>query len=165
VIRVGDKYIYNPKGSIPRTYEKYRGATVEVVEMLRKPKIQTNSGKCWFTDAESLDPLPGEPAPTFEDKPIGEYVEHIITFDEEDVAPFEDTYENKIHPDHYTAGMEPIDYIRTFMSREEFNAFCTGNVIKYVTRHNKKNGLEDLKKAARYIQYMIDYEDDKNAEA
>ena len=33
--------------------------------------------------------------------------------------------------------------------------YFSGNVIKYVARHQKKNGLEDLKKARHYIDKLI----------
>ncbi len=34
--------------------------------------------------------------------------------------------------------------------------FCVGNIIKYVTRYRHKGGVEDLKKAKWYIDYMIE---------
>ena len=34
--------------------------------------------------------------------------------------------------------------------------WCEGNIIKYTTRHNFKNGLEDLKKARHYIDLLIE---------
>ena len=34
--------------------------------------------------------------------------------------------------------------------------FIEGNVIKYVTRHKAKNGLEDLQKAQEYLKRLID---------
>lgn len=34
--------------------------------------------------------------------------------------------------------------------------YLEGNVIKYVCRHSKKNGLEDLKKAKHYIDIIIE---------
>ncbi|MNU03291.1 hypothetical protein D3C72_2472560 [compost metagenome] len=33
-----------------------------------------------------------------------------------------------------------------------------GNVIKYVTRWRKKNGLEDLKKAKHYLELLMELE-------
>jgi len=33
--------------------------------------------------------------------------------------------------------------------------YFQGNVIKYVTRFKRKNGLEDLKKAEWYLQRLI----------
>ena len=32
-----------------------------------------------------------------------------------------------------------------------------GNVIKYVVRHDQKNGRQDLEKAIHYLQLMIEY--------
>lgn len=37
--------------------------------------------------------------------------------------------------------------------------FWEGNVIKYVMRYRNKNGVEDLRKALDYLQYLIDRED------
>jgi len=55
-------------------------------------------------------------------------------------------------PNHYTqGGIEPIDYILA----NDLD-FLEGNVVKYVTRHKFKNGLEDLKKAEYYLKALID---------
>jgi len=53
-------------------------------------------------------------------------------------------------PDHYHTTIEPWDYI----AANEMD-FFSGNVIKYVTRWRKKNGVEDLMKARTYIDKMI----------
>lgn len=61
---------------------------------------------------------------------------------------------NKTHPEHYAQqGIEPIDYIEA----NKLN-FSEGNVVKYVTRHRKKNGKEDLLKARWYINRLIETE-------
>jgi hypothetical protein len=36
--------------------------------------------------------------------------------------------------------------------------FCEGNIIKYVCRHKKKGGLEDLLKARHYLDLLIEGE-------
>jgi len=36
--------------------------------------------------------------------------------------------------------------------------FCEGNVVKYISRWNKKGGSEDLRKAIRYIEILLDNE-------
>ena len=46
--------------------------------------------------------------------------------------------------------IEPIDYI----VGNNLN-FCEGNVIKYITRYKEKGGIEDLKKAKQYIDFII----------
>lgn len=56
-----------------------------------------------------------------------------------------------INPNHYKQGsIEVIDYILD----QKFN-YMEGNVIKYVSRYKKKNGLEDLKKAQWYLQKLM----------
>ena len=40
------------------------------------------------------------------------------------------------------------------MSKEEFNGFLRGNVIKYIARD--KGGVEDLKKARHYLDKLIE---------
>ena len=62
------------------------------------------------------------------------------------------------HPNHYQSeeGIEVIDVIRAFT--KDLNgaeAFDIGNVIKYVLRYKKKNGVEDLKKAVWYLNDVI----------
>lgn len=36
--------------------------------------------------------------------------------------------------------------------------YLAGNVIKYVCRYKEKNGVEDLRKAAHYLQKLIETE-------
>lgn len=56
-----------------------------------------------------------------------------------------------ILPHHYSRfKIEPVRFIA-----ENGIPFMPGNVIKYVCRHDAKNGVEDLKKARRYLDMMI----------
>ena len=57
---------------------------------------------------------------------------------------------------HDQAVVECIDHIES----HAFD-FLEGNVIKYVTRYESKNGLEDLRKAAWYLQRLIKREENK----
>lgn len=61
------------------------------------------------------------------------------------------------HPSHYTSGaVECIDAIEsavTGLSGAE--AVLTAQVIKYLWRWKKKNGLEDLRKARWYLDRLI----------
>lgn len=62
-----------------------------------------------------------------------------------------------INPDHYKdGGIQTIDYIEAKGLGRGFNA---GNVIKYVSRYRKKNGLEDLNKALWYLKRLIGLEE------
>lgn len=58
---------------------------------------------------------------------------------------------NPINPSHYHTPIQPLDFI-------EANGmnFLEGNIIKYITRYKKKNGLEDLKKAQFYLNRLIE---------
>lgn len=56
------------------------------------------------------------------------------------------------HPKHYTFGIEVIDAIESWGL-----GFHLGNVVKYVSRAaHKGNELEDLRKAAWYLQRKIE---------
>ena len=62
------------------------------------------------------------------------------------------------HPEHYKAknGLEAIDMIAAFTEGlKGMEAVCTANALKYLCRWHKKNGVEDLKKAEWYIEYLI----------
>lgn len=70
--------------------------------------------------------------------------------------------DNVNHPDHYISesGLETIDVIKAFTGNcVGIEAVCTANVIKYICRWKKKNGIEDLKKAEWYLNYLIRYEE------
>lgn len=57
------------------------------------------------------------------------------------------------NPDHYHTEIQPIDYILANKL-----PFCEGNVVKYITRWREKGGVEDLKKAKQYIEFLINQE-------
>ena len=57
-------------------------------------------------------------------------------------------------PMHYNqVGVEPIDYII-----KNKLSYCEGNVVKYISRWRFKGGIQDLKKAKQYIDFIIDKE-------
>ena len=57
------------------------------------------------------------------------------------------------HPSHYKGNkFECIDVMLDTFSKEEVEAFCKLNAFKYLYRANKKNGMEDMKKAEWYIK-------------
>lgn len=63
---------------------------------------------------------------------------------------------NVNHPKHYAIvdGVEAIDIIKVILG-DGFKDYCYGNVIKYILRAEKKNGVEDFKKAQVYLDWMI----------
>lgn len=67
--------------------------------------------------------------------------------------------DNINHPEHYKTenGLETIDVIEAFTEGlQGGEATNTGNILKYMCRWKKKNGLEDLKKAQWYLNRLID---------
>lgn len=62
-----------------------------------------------------------------------------------------------VSPSHYNKnGIEAWDAIKASMTKEEWEGYCKGNIEKYIWRYRYKNGLEDLKKAQRYLEKLID---------
>lgn len=87
---------------------------------------------------------------------------------------YESTDKMVSHPDHYQSqqGLEVIDIIEAFTADlKGIEATDTGNIIKYILRWPKKNGLQDLEKAKWYLTHLIDRlekkkkENDKNVES
>lgn len=69
------------------------------------------------------------------------------------------TEDNPIEPSHYTdLAISPLEYIEA--NQEEFD-WSIANVIKYVSRYKRKNGIEDLKKAQWYLNHQIALEEKK----
>lgn len=69
------------------------------------------------------------------------------------------------HPKHYAGEIEVIQYIKDKLTVVGFTEYCCGNVLKYISRWRKKDGVQDLKKAQVYLQWMIDnaeYEEELN---
>jgi hypothetical protein len=61
------------------------------------------------------------------------------------------------HPMHYTSGkIEVIDYIQDKLTPEQFEGFCIGVVMQYVSRYRLKGGMDDLKKAQWYLNRIIE---------
>ena len=54
---------------------------------------------------------------------------------------------------HYKMAIEPIEYINS-----NGLSFMEGNVVKYVSRHAKKGGADDIKKAIHYLELILENE-------
>lgn len=69
----------------------------------------------------------------------------------------EQEHDNVNKPKHYTQnGMETIDVIKNSMTDEAFKGFLKGNIFKYVSRYEHKNGVEDLRKAQWYLNKLVE---------
>lgn len=77
---------------------------------------------------------------------------------------FEDDKVN--NPNHYKGkfGLEAIDVVRNFAGNlTAVQGFYWGNAIKYLLRFQAKNGLEDLKKARKNLDWLIEEMEGENA--
>ena len=70
-------------------------------------------------------------------------------------------YPHDISPKHYSQfKIEPFRFIN-----ENGLGFAEGNVVKYVCRWRDKGGVDDLKKAIRYIELLIEGEIENETES
>ncbi len=93
-------------------------------------------------EQENAEPDPEEePAPEAVEAPAAD-------------EPVEDVVN---HPRHYQTpgGIECIDMIKSTLGKDGYHAYCWGNAIKYIVRHDKKDGKISLQKAEWYIDEMI----------
>ena len=67
--------------------------------------------------------------------------------------------EDTINPSHYKGEVECIDAIKSSLGTKEFKGYLKASIIKYLWRYEKKNGVEDLKKAEWFLTKLIQEED------
>ena len=62
--------------------------------------------------------------------------------------------DRQVGGDHYIDfKIMPIEYI----SKNKLD-FLEGNVVKYISRHRKKNGAEDIRKVIHYAELILELE-------
>lgn len=75
--------------------------------------------------------------------------------------------DNVNHPSHYETGKyECIDVMIETQGIEAVKNFCICNALKYLYRHENKNGVEDVRKAKRYLSKyleLVDFESTKDS--
>jgi hypothetical protein len=73
--------------------------------------------------------------------------------------PMETLPFDAITPAHYhKGGIDVIAFAEAQYSKEELKGFYRINIQKYVTRYDRKNGIEDLKKGRFYLDKLIELE-------
>ena len=66
---------------------------------------------------------------------------------------------NVNQPNHYQigdTGLECKDFISAWVGKGYYGVFCFCNIMKYLVRAEKKNKLEDYKKALKYLDMIIE---------
>ena len=105
----------------------------------------------WFLVNEGLISKPEQPE-----------IKFVKVERNDEVEPTNDAVQ---HPSHYTqGGIECIEAIRASMTADGFCDYCKGNIIKYIWRWRDKGGVEDLKKASVYLDWLINAADGKRKE-
>jgi hypothetical protein len=67
------------------------------------------------------------------------------------------------HPAHYCTGKyECIEVMTEVFCVEAVQAFCRLNAFKYLFRSDRKNGIEDIKKARWYINKFIELQEEND---
>lgn len=63
-----------------------------------------------------------------------------------------DEHDEVTNPSHYqgSQGLEVEEMLRSYYK---------GKILKYLLRERKKNGLEDLKKARKHLDWLIELEE------
>ena len=62
----------------------------------------------------------------------------------------DDPLREQVGGDHYkSCKIQPIEYCQA----NQLNA-CESNVVKYITRHKQKGGIQDLDKAIHYVELL-----------
>ena len=72
--------------------------------------------------------------------------------------------DNIISPNHYASdkGFEVFDVQEAFIHElKGMSASYWCNIVKYILRFQKKNGVEDLKKAKYYLEKLIEEESEE----
>lgn len=59
--------------------------------------------------------------------------------------------EKQVGGDHYKGGLQPLDVIDAWKLD-----FYEGSALKYLARHRKKNGREDIEKAIHYLELLLE---------
>lgn len=69
--------------------------------------------------------------------------------------------DNISNPKHYQGqyGLSAIDVHKNFMTENQLGGYYLGNTLKYLLRYQNKNGLEDLKKARKHLDWLIEHEE------
>ena len=105
----------------------------------------------WFLVNEGLISKPEQPETNF-----------VKVERKNEVEPTNDAVQ---HPSHYTqGGIECIDAIKASMTADGFCDYCKGNIIKYIWRWRDKGGVEDLRKASVYLDWLINAAEGKRKE-
>lgn len=142
----GDKFLYIPSESVGKDYVQYAGKILTVVQYNGGSVIvKAEDGKMWTTSERFLRTVPKVELahfPKLNDHAV-DGVRYGLSLDHT--------------PDHYSVGgIDVWKYAEMKFSHEANVGFHIINTIKYATRYEHKNGLDDLIKARDSINKAIE---------
>ena len=72
-----------------------------------------------------------------------------------------DEHDDVTNPSHYqgSQGLEVIEDNKNFLVEEMLRNYYKGKILKYMLNERKNNGLEDLKKARKHLDWLIELEE------
>ena len=162
----GDYYLISPdEGSYIRTENKEKGYTemdsnlYVICTNNSEVEKELTTGKQYKTKDEQ-----GDYYLILSDEGIKNYYikDRFKKMDNDKFTITQNTNEEKPdmvnHPKHYTSGTLGIEVINTMemcTTEEEFMGYLRCNALKYISRFENKNGLEDVKKCAWYAKKYL----------
>lgn len=123
-----------------------RGIPDEQVDVVKKYKIQRQLQRIENEDGESL----ADKLEAFRARAENTVGPLLVSLGGDDEIK---------SPSHYMLdglNVEAIDVIKAVLGEDGFKAHCRGCALKYLLRADKKNRIEDLKKARVYLNWEID---------
>lgn len=141
------------------------GNRYQVINHGNRPSLMDEDGTFWegfeFIHFDERFKLVGhvddfKPAEEPEEKELEERQEDINKA-VEDMDIYE--YMNYLmHQEYYEKnGIQPIDIMKANFTPEEYTGFLKGNILKYLLRYKRKNGVEDLAKAQVYLGWLLEH--------
>ena len=162
----GDYYLISPdEGSYIRAENKEKGYTemdsnlYVICTNNREVEKELTIGKQYKTKDEQ-----GDYYLILSDEGIKNYYikDRFKKMDNDKFAITQNTNKEKPdmvnHPKHYTSGTLGIEVINTMemcSTEDEFMGYLRCNALKYISRFENKNGLEDVKKCAWYVKKYL----------
>jgi len=90
-------------------------------------------------------------------KPVGIALDHKPLGIALDQVAFTTAMKTQVGGSHYKdMKIQPIEYCQ-----KNGLSYCESNAIKYISRHRKKNGREDVLKAIHMLNLLLELEYDK----
>jgi hypothetical protein len=131
---------------------------VNIADSFDRSKHNVRSSvKAWgLLEWEPGQPVPEQPKKQTQNK------DNVPIQSDNNKDHFPDVNKMVEHPPHYTAGkVECIDAIESAVEGlTPQEAIQVGNIMKYIWRFKRKNGKQDLHKAAWYLARLTEMQDE-----